>query len=441
MTTSNTITIVIGRRLDEPTSGSSVYLMSFLKLAKQSNLRIRVVAAPVRSFGTRPWMRLHADFIALIDNFVWDGSVRFGTIFLSTSLSLWARLIPRFWFTVKSYLSGNAGAKPLSQLGMELPEREKKGVQNAIRRERSDIVVTEYNSLGAVLEDIPARSKAIFLHDLFSLRAESFRASGLPPDHIDISLTDEAKRCRFADVLIHASANELHHLAEHLPRKQHYWMSPRFPDALIKSSTDEPARAVFIGVRHGGNSDALAYLLDTIWPKVRAQLPATELWVVGTVGQLVPKDIADGPLGIRVLGKIDDLAEIGGRQSIGLAPTTTASGVSIKVVEYMSLGMPALVLPGALTGYDHLLDDYVIKTETDDAFCSALIRLLKDEELRKRTAARAFEDVPNLLSNHELRRWLANDQTTKICTADRAEERTTKHPPIEGTDHRHELQA
>jgi len=112
--------------------------------------------------------------------------------------------------------------------------------------------------------------------------------------------------------------------------------------------------------------------------------------------------------GIKILGIVDDLTEIGGTQSIGLAPTALESGVSIKVLEYMALKMPTIVLPGALNGYGDTLDGTVVQTADVDEFVRELVTLLGNSDLRTRLAEEAFERLPKIITNAALKQYLQN---------------------------------
>ncbi|MFN3313912.1 MAG: glycosyltransferase family 4 protein, partial [Hyphomonas sp.] len=159
-----------------------------------------------------------------------------------------------------------------------------------------------------------------------------------------------------------------------------------------------PPRVVFIGTKHAGNEDALKHFIADIWPLVRAERPDSEFWVAGSIGAMLSAQEASKP-GVRVLGRVNDLGELGGSQSIGIAPTRLATGVSIKLAEYLVLGMPSVAYPLALEGFGAALDDLVRTTNSPEGFAAELITLLTVESARLEMAGRAGDEVRERLSN------------------------------------------
>ena len=99
---------------------------------------------------------------------------------------------------------------------------------------------------------------------------------------------------------------------------------------------------------------------------------------------------------------VQSLESISGSPAIGLAPTRIASGVSIKVAEYLMLGMPCVVYPVALEGFLDVLDDLVVIAEGPQAYADRLVELLSDADARKRLSVRGLSQTPERLSNREL---------------------------------------
>jgi glycosyltransferase involved in cell wall biosynthesis len=151
------------------------------------------------------------------------------------------------------------------------------------------------------------------------------------------------------------------------------WVPPDAPDYQTSENTGEP-RVVFIGTVHGGNAEALNHFLDDVWPKVRAKAPALDFWIAGSIGKTLTPARAAIP-GLKVLGRVESLETIGGAHAIGIAPTRFATGASIKVAEYLLLGMPCVVYPLALEGFGNVLDDLVVSAPGPDALAAEILDL------------------------------------------------------------------
>lgn len=388
-------TILVQRRLDDSACGSTVYFLEFLNRVREAELRTRLVIAPIRGFGSKPWVLMDDKVRAAADEIVWPRTLRLGAVFIALSPRVWARGAFRMLGAVKARLM-NRPRPACNMLGEALEADERRILTRAAMRQPSLCVIAEYSSLGPVLADIDAPCRAVLLHDLFSMRAQVFQEKGRAPDHAVITLDEEIARLAAADLVLHASMSELDTLKARLPDKAHIWMRPPVEAAAARTATGV-ARAVFLGVRHGGNVDALEALLTEIWPKVRARLPAAELQIVGEISDLVKTP----PEGVSVLGRLPDLEAIGGPDAVGLAPMRIASGVSIKVVTYLSLGMSVVALDSAMGGFDGDLDDLVVTAADTDAFADALFQLLSDPARRERLAELGRVGVAGRLRNTE----------------------------------------
>ena len=265
-------------------------------------------------------------------------------------------------------------SKPLT----ETEARTTAGIVDALA---PDLVVAEYSALGPVLSYVthPGTKKAVLLHDLFSLRAQAMRASEKPVDFCDFTLEEEAALCSAADTLIYASQVELDVLRPLLPDKEHRWLAPSW-EAKVPIPPSGHPKALFMGVRHSGNLDALEVLMEEIWPEVIARKPDAELLIVGQIGDSMRQDWRGLP-GVQVLGIVEDLTPLGGPDTIGLAPTRVASGISIKIAAYLELNMTVLASHTALAGYGPALEGRVNTVNDVGDFAEQLSTLLRAENM------------------------------------------------------------
>ncbi|MDP1555995.1 MAG: glycosyltransferase, partial [Hyphomonas sp.] len=159
-------------------------------------------------------------------------------------------------------------------------------------------------------------------------------------------------------------------------------------------------RVVFIGTVHGGNAEALNHFLDDVWPLVRAKAPALDFWIAGSIGKTLTPARAALP-GVKVLGRVESLESIGGANAIGIAPTRFATGTSIKVAEYLLLGMPTVVYPLALEGFGHALDDLVVTASGPERLAAELLSLANDSARRAALSDGAREHARARLSHDD----------------------------------------
>jgi len=393
------LNLLVARQLDAMTTGNGAYLMVFLRAVRRAGLGVRIVFAPRRSFGNRPWFSIHPEFTGIAAEIVAPQSVRIGARYWSLSPTVWSRFAVRLG--QEALRRAGLKLKVKSLLGVPLSAGEAAELAAASDAYPAAVVTAEYSPLGPVLSLLkrPCR-KAVLLHDLFSMRAAAFRARGDAPDHHDMTDMEEAAMVGAADMLVFASANELEHLRAFTPGASHVWLRPEVPDYPL-ANDNEPARAVFLGTRHAGNTDALRHLIDDVWPLVRERTPAASLWVAGSACEGLSPEQSSAP-GVRILGRVNDLPSIGGPSSIGLAPTRVASGVSIKIAEYLRLGMPCIAYPVALEGFGHELDDLVEIADGPQAMADRIVALLPDDDARRRRSELGRSGAAVRLDNQEV---------------------------------------
>lgn len=371
--------ILVQRQLDNMATGNSAYLETFLRMVRRAGMDIRIVFAPWQSFGNRPWASIHPRLAGLTRDIIWPGAIRLGGRYWSLSPRVWTRFARRLGREAARRL----GARILipSYLGREISPKEAEIIARACDADPSAITLAEYSSMGPALRKLKAKTiRACLMHDLLSDRAERFREGGQVIDFDETSFETEIGWLTGCDLIFFISANELARVQRRLPDVRMAWAAPDAPDYEIPENAGA-ARVVFIGTVHGGNAEALNHFLDDVWPLVRAGAPTLDFWIAGSIGKTLTPPRAALP-GVKVLGRIDSLETIGGANAIGIAPTRLATGTSIKVAEYLLLGMPAVVYPLALEGFGHALDDLVVTASGPEALAAEILSLAGDSARR-----------------------------------------------------------
>jgi hypothetical protein len=397
------VNVLVARQLEDIGAGNGAYLLVFLRCVRQAGLSARIIFAPRRSFGNRPWMSVHPAFAELAEDIRVPASIKVGSYILSRSVRVWLRFLLRLMMEAQRRMAAGGRAPPPfpSRLADELPLGEAKTIAAQSDAHPSILTVAEYSSLGPALSHLttPTR-RSCLVHDLFSLRAEAFIRRGETPDFPAISLEEEARRLSPAETLFFASANEMERLQPILTGRRLCWLRPETP-AYPAPAADGAARIVFIGTRHAGNTEAITHFLRDIWMRVRERHPDSECWIVGSVGASIPPELSAAS-GVRLLGKIDRLETIGGPQAVGIAPTRVASGVSIKVAEYLRLGMPCVCYRTALEGFGDVLDDLVEVAASEHDFADRLGALLDEAPRREAMSREGREQAGRRLDNSEI---------------------------------------
>ncbi len=107
---------------------------------------------------------------------------------------------------------------------------------------------------------------------------------------------------------------------------------------------------VFTGVfSYQPNEDGALWLIDHVWPRVRATVPQAHLTLVGMgPSPTLRRRAADA--GVEVTGAVPDVRPYLWRAAVAVAPLETARGVQNKVLEAVAAGLPAVVTPAVFEG-------------------------------------------------------------------------------------------
>ena len=154
-----------------------------------------------------------------------------------------------------------------------------------------------------------------------------------------------------------------------------------------------PDRLLFTGaLGYPPNVDAALFLVNSIFPHIRAAHPATRLALVGRD----PADSVtalDNLVGVEVVGPVEDMAESLSGATIYLCPMISGTGIKNKLLEAMANGLPCVATPLAVRGMKIRPGVDVLIESAGERFAEATIRLLEDEGLRQRIGQAGFEYV------------------------------------------------
>ncbi len=124
------------------------------------------------------------------------------------------------------------------------------------------------------------------------------------------------------------------------------------PDAEpVPRSPDGAFSLLVLGPLHaGGRLEGLRWLLEAVWPGVRAAHPEARLLVVGAGA---PDDLRalDGRDGIDVRGFVEELDPVLSETDACVMPLLSGGGIRIKVLELLPRGIPCLGSRVAVRGF------------------------------------------------------------------------------------------
>jgi len=163
----------------------------------------------------------------------------------------------------------------------------------------------------------------------------------------------------------------------------------------VPTYTPSPAEgpALFWGSGHyGPNRAGARWLLDVVWPKVRARNPEAQLWVAGWGTE---KTCSDMPaLGVRVLGGVEDLSQLLNSCAVCVAPVASGAGTQLKLLDVLARHRTVVATRFSSRSMPGRARDHCYIEETGSGFADALVTALRDVPGRRARERMVARHVP-----------------------------------------------
>ena len=157
---------------------------------------------------------------------------------------------------------------------------------------------------------------------------------------------------------------------------------------------DKATSVLFVGnFAHAPNVTAALWLVETIWPLVKAQRPDLQLLIVG---KNPPSDLKTDA-SVEILGYVDDLSELLNSVGLGVAPLLEGAGVKGKVLSALAHGLPMVTTSIGAEGivHDERRCDAIAQADSAEAFAAEILAyfdLSQDEQQNRADIGRQFID-------------------------------------------------
>lgn len=147
----------------------------------------------------------------------------------------------------------------------------------------------------------------------------------------------------------------------------------------------DPASIIFTGkMSYHANIAAALDLAHLVLPFVWQQVPEARLVLAGKDPPAELLALAADPR-ITVTGTVSDLRPCLGRATLAVMPMRYSVGIQNKVLEAMAMGTPVVSTPQAVAALQVTPGREALVADTPQAMAQAIIKLLTDEALRRRT--------------------------------------------------------
>jgi len=134
------------------------------------------------------------------------------------------------------------------------------------------------------------------------------------------------------------------------------------------------------------NVEAVTFLVEHIWPKIKVQLPEARLWIVGNAPTSTVLNFQQLDTSITVTGGIPDIRDAFKGAHVLLAPVFSGKGTRYKILEAMASETPIVATTIAVEGLGVKHGREVMLGTTADELAELTISVLKDTKKRTQLA-------------------------------------------------------
>jgi len=178
------------------------------------------------------------------------------------------------------------------------------------------------------------------------------------------------------------------------------------PDNDLPPAVPPGPNVLFVGAMYRAfNVEGVRWFLEHVWPRVLAQVPTARFYVVGY--NPPPEIVAwhDGKH-VWVVGFAESLGAWYRAATVSVSPLLVAGGLLQKVLDALALGVPVVATTVSNHGVGATDGEHLLLADTPQAFADAVVRLLRDPDLRRRLV----ESAGRFVREHydldiALRRW------------------------------------
>lgn len=146
---------------------------------------------------------------------------------------------------------------------------------------------------------------------------------------------------------------------------------------------------------YGPNVEAAEYLLQEIWPRVRALAPAARLFIVGSEPERISSH-ASPPPGVEFTGFVEDLGALYRRTRVVCCPIHVAGGTRLKILEAAAYGKPIVSTTVGAEGIELRDGREIFLRDEPTSFAAACAKLMGDTSLGDQMGAAARQVVGQL---------------------------------------------
>jgi len=151
----------------------------------------------------------------------------------------------------------------------------------------------------------------------------------------------------------------------------------------------QPDTLVYNGaLTYSANYDAMRHFLSRVYPSIRAQMPEISMTITGATTDVALERL-ELDESVHLTGYLDDVRPVVGGSAVCVVPIREGGGTRLKILEAMALGTPVVATSKGAEGLDVTHGHDVLIADEPDDFAAQVLRLLRDQGLRRRLAKNA----------------------------------------------------
>ncbi|MGD9101616.1 MAG: glycosyltransferase family 4 protein [Anaerolineae bacterium] len=137
---------------------------------------------------------------------------------------------------------------------------------------------------------------------------------------------------------------------------------------------------------YSANFDAMQFFLRDVFPLIQAQRPGASLRITGGYDGVPVQELPLGR-GAELTGYLDDIRPAVAQSWACVIPLQIGGGTRLKILEAMALGTPVVSTSKGAEGLAATPERDILIADSPGDFAQAVLRLLKDRDLRARLSS------------------------------------------------------
>ena len=146
------------------------------------------------------------------------------------------------------------------------------------------------------------------------------------------------------------------------------------------------------------NREGIVWFIKNIFPRIKENYPEISINIAGRECEKINE--LKGLDGVNIKGFVKNSSDFLLENGIFIAPLISGSGVKIKVLEALSLGLPCVLTEIAAEGLD--LPTTINISKTADDFTNDLLQLINNESARKIRGLDAYSFIKAEFSDNKI---------------------------------------